>query len=699
MSDSSIYLDRPSRSILRFPPDPYPESLPPPPNDHTLRSPFTISAETYNFWLQPTVPLTFAAIYATTIISINAYNRRHGNQPWRISQTKTYYYLVLLHNIFLMLYSALTCVAMVDALRHIWPSYGGYDYKLPEAIDALCKMHGPRGMGDAAFYNATTNQWNIKNNVIHLADNGGPDPTDVGRLWNEGLAFWGWWFYLSKFYEVIDSFIIVMKGKKSSTLQIYHHAGAMAAMWSGIRYMSPPIWMFVTVNSFIHTWMYGYYTASALGFRVPLWFKRTLTTCQILQFVVGASYAAAHLFVSYSVPVVTPYIVYSNVVRATTAAVTAVPSSVSSAVSSAVSTASTDPLSFLKKLALRAAGEEGLAEKVGHHRSPVEETIHTAEQQVLEPVMETVQEIRYRNEFHKVNCIDTSGEAFAIYLNLVYLFPLTGLFVRFFIRSYTKRMAKSPVKQRKPFSSRGQAAVEASQDAAREVDESMDRAERRVSDAVERDLTDLINSKKTKESMQAWGDRAKNVPADAKETLKKAMPEVDGSFDEKMKKAQEVVKESVKGASEKVLATPEKVSEDIQRRIQELRGRQDAEKARSNEVEETKDEKESEKSTNHNAGDSGASHEASKDDGTDKAPITNGEDREENEENEDEGGKAEEKENEVPKENKPDGDTQPNSMATSQTVSDLDSSYADVLKEDSKSTKSKEESGSGESES
>lgn len=38
-----------------------------------------------------------------------------------------------------------------------------------------------------------------------------------------------------------------------------------------------------------------------------------------------------------------------------------------------------------------------------------------------------------------MNCIDTSGEAFAIYLNLLYLAPLTFLFGRFFVRAYLQR--------------------------------------------------------------------------------------------------------------------------------------------------------------------------------------------------------------------------------------------------------------------
>ncbi len=59
---------------------------------------------------------------------------------------------------------------------------------------------------------------------------------DTGRIWNEGLAFYGWIFYLSKFYEVLDTFIILAKGKLSSTLQTYHHAGAMMCMgWHALH--------------------------------------------------------------------------------------------------------------------------------------------------------------------------------------------------------------------------------------------------------------------------------------------------------------------------------------------------------------------------------------------------------------------------------------------------------------------------------
>jgi hypothetical protein len=126
--------------------------------------------------------------------------------------------------------------------------------------DSLCKIHGPRGLGNAITYNTSTSAWGSNSAPVLLTSAGTPDNTDVGRLWNEGLAFYGWFFYLSKFYEVLDTLIILVKGKRSSTLQTYHHAGAMFCMWAGIRYMAPPIWLFVFLNSAIHALMVWNFT-------------------------------------------------------------------------------------------------------------------------------------------------------------------------------------------------------------------------------------------------------------------------------------------------------------------------------------------------------------------------------------------------------------------------------------------------------
>ena len=187
---------------------------------------------------------------------------------------------------------------------------------------------------------------------------------------------------------------------------------------------------------------------------MPNFVKRTLTTMQITQFLVGASFAAVHLFVSYTVPVSVAHKVAEQVTSSVSPA--SIASTVSSAVSSvtesasaALPTATGPALAFLWKLVYRAAGDEGLAENIPvpgsslipahqeHAPTPIAAHDNLA-QRVLHKI-HTVDRTVYRTEYQHVPCIDTSGQAFAIYLNLIYLAPLTGLFMRFFVKSYFRR--------------------------------------------------------------------------------------------------------------------------------------------------------------------------------------------------------------------------------------------------------------------
>lgn len=50
---------------------------------------------------------------------------------------------------------------------------------------------------------------------------------------------------------------------------------------------------------------------------------------------------------------------------------------------------------------------------------------------------------QFRTEYQTIPCIDTSGQTFALWLNAMYLAPLTVLFCRFFVRSYTRMASGS----------------------------------------------------------------------------------------------------------------------------------------------------------------------------------------------------------------------------------------------------------------
>lgn len=167
---------------------------------------------------------------------------------------------------------------------------------------------------------------------------------------------------------------------------------------------------------------------------------------QIAQFLFGASYAALHLFVQYDIPIATPYKVLATVSSVAASATSAVASATSEVSKIVESPAAPSVGALIKKFLLRAAGEEGIAERVGipHDNKPVSQHIEERIAQVTQHAIPAgpKYETRWRTEWTKVNCIDTSGEAFAIYLNLFYLFPLTVLFARFFYKAYMKRTTR-----------------------------------------------------------------------------------------------------------------------------------------------------------------------------------------------------------------------------------------------------------------
>ncbi|KAJ2478655.1 hypothetical protein EV174_004244 [Coemansia sp. RSA 2320] len=97
-------------------------------------------------------------------------------------------------------------------------------------------------------------------------------------------------FYLSKYYELIDTFIILAK---ATFLQTYHHAGAITTMWVGCYFGSPQLIFYVVENSIIHTLMYTYFALTAMGYSPPG--KKYLTHLQIFQFLIGLVFIALYI--------------------------------------------------------------------------------------------------------------------------------------------------------------------------------------------------------------------------------------------------------------------------------------------------------------------------------------------------------------------------------------------------------------------
>ena len=251
----------------------------------------------------------------------------------------------------------------------------------------------------------------------------------------------------------------------------------------------------------------------------------------------------AHLFLAYNFPVSVPYLFVHNL----TSAIPAAASSATSAIASATATAGLG--SWLKKLALRAAGEEGLAENVRNQQGETFgiDGVHAAE------VEKAQEEIRYKMQYQTINCIDTSGQAFAILLNCLYLAPLLLLFVRFFLRTYL-RGARAPP----PKPSQKQLIQESGRDAAKRI---------------EKEIRDAMDEQGNEDD-----EIPENVKAkfnDTKSQMQKGAHDLGDKAKQQMKKANDMVHEkaaNIKGQARKQEAK-DKESQNQQSRPQDGRSK------------------------------------------------------------------------------------------------------------------------------
>ncbi|CAG8744467.1 8376_t:CDS:2, partial [Cetraspora pellucida] len=209
----------------------------------------------YPFFMDYRFPVLFATIYVVSVSILNPTSNnvsrvvamQKGLKPSSVKKSSSSMTtFVFLHNLFLFIFSLATFVNVTPALVK--------NYTTHNFTDAYCDRDG--------------------------------------SFWDNALGYWGYLFYLSK---LIDTIIILLKSRRSSLLQTYHHAGAMITMWAGMNFRAAPIWIFVVFNSFIHTIMYAYYALTCIGINPPG--KKYLTSMQITQFLIGTTIAFSYLFV------------------------------------------------------------------------------------------------------------------------------------------------------------------------------------------------------------------------------------------------------------------------------------------------------------------------------------------------------------------------------------------------------------------
>ncbi|XP_046420712.1 elongation of very long chain fatty acids protein-like isoform X2 [Neodiprion fabricii] len=108
-------------------------------------------------------------------------------------------------------------------------------------------------------------------------------------------------YFICKLVELLDTvfFVLRKKQRQISFLHVYHHAMMPMCGWIGVRFVAGghPTLLGV-INSFIHIIMYSYYMLSAMGPEVQkyLWWKKHLTSMQIIQFCIIFVHNAQMMF-------------------------------------------------------------------------------------------------------------------------------------------------------------------------------------------------------------------------------------------------------------------------------------------------------------------------------------------------------------------------------------------------------------------
>lgn len=110
-----------------------------------------------------------------------------------------------------------------------------------------------------------------------------------------------WLFFISKILEVADTvfFILRKKNNQVTFLHVYHHATMILNWWLVAKYLPSGQSFFVgMINSWIHSIMYVYYGLAAIGpsMQKYLWWKKHMTTLQLIQFVAIISHTSYNKF-------------------------------------------------------------------------------------------------------------------------------------------------------------------------------------------------------------------------------------------------------------------------------------------------------------------------------------------------------------------------------------------------------------------
>ena len=99
------------------------------------------------------------------------------------------------------------------------------------------------------------------------------------------LYYWSYLYYLSKYYELLDTALQLARGKPPPhfVLHVYHHAVVLFMAWAWCEYQQSLQFIALACNTAVHVVMYSYFLQRTITKKTPKW-KAFVTQFQIIQF-------------------------------------------------------------------------------------------------------------------------------------------------------------------------------------------------------------------------------------------------------------------------------------------------------------------------------------------------------------------------------------------------------------------------------
>jgi hypothetical protein len=125
---------------------------------------------------------------------------------------------------------------------------------------------------------------------------------DMCNVDSEYASPWVFLFCVSKLPEFMDSVLLVLRKRPLIFLHWYHHIATMWFCWIAWAVRLENGGAFAVMNLIVHSFMYSYYAAAAAGQTWTFRFRKSITTIQITQMVMGIAIILHNILVCNTKP-------------------------------------------------------------------------------------------------------------------------------------------------------------------------------------------------------------------------------------------------------------------------------------------------------------------------------------------------------------------------------------------------------------